>query len=207
MIKTVKYIAYEKSPTEYIGLLLNGEMQVPINTSNSEYKRIQRWMAYPASEDYVPQVGTASYEKTDRRGKVTVIPASADYAPQVGTAASDNYKGITIMPEPAFTEQEIADYNQLKAFTDGTKAISATIQNEIIQYNLANGIALASVHNAESYSRVDEYTHKAFCEQVWLWSVELWEFMRTWQSTLTALPTEAELMTKIAEKPFVYVAP
>lgn len=85
-----------------------------------------------------------------------------------------------------------------------TNAIGQAIQNEVDIYNKANGIALGNVHNAESYSRVPTYTHRAFCEAVWLWSVELWEFMRAWQDTLTGLPTEQEILDKIAEKPFTF---
>ena len=114
-------------------------------------------------------------------------------------------KGNT--PLPAFTTQEIIDYQNKKAFVDGTELISKTIQNEIDAYNLVNRIAIANVHNAESYSRNVSYSHQPFCEQVWAWNVELWEFMRMWESTLTELPSTTEIETKIAEKPFIYVEP
>lgn len=83
-----------------------------------------------------------------------------------------------------------------------TGLIDFEIQKVINEYNDANGIALSSVHNAESYSRVPSYSHREFCEAVWLWSVELWEHMRAWQVNLTDIPTEEEILAKIAEKPF-----
>lgn len=88
-----------------------------------------------------------------------------------------------------------------------TKLIEETIQNEINLYNKLNGIALGSVHNAESYSRVTTYTHKDFCGAVWLWSIELWEHMRAWQNTLLSIPTETDMVNKIAEKPFLFPQP
>lgn len=91
------------------------------------------------------------------------------------------------------------------AIQHATMMIDQAIQMEIIKYNKANGIGLFNVHNAESYSRMTNYTHQPFCEAVWIWSVELWEFMRVWQDTLTAFPTQEEVLAKIAEKPFIGV--
>ncbi|RLC89883.1 MAG: hypothetical protein DRI37_02940 [Chloroflexi bacterium] len=86
---------------------------------------------------------------------------------------------------------------------EATALIEDTIKAEINKYNLENGLALESVHNAESYSRVEGYAHQEFCLAVWVWSVELWEHMRVWQSTLTHIPAMEEIQGKIEEKPFL----
>lgn len=112
-------------------------------------------------------------------------------------------KGGVVEPFETAEETQARLLREAKEFA--TSAIDGAIQAEITAYNEANGIALSSVHNAESYSRLPTYTHQPFCEAVWLWSVELWEFMRAWQDTLTGIPTEQEILYKIAEKPFVFV--
>lgn len=110
---------------------------------------------------------------------------------------------LVVNPIPKVkTQEELV--TEIKVFA--TNSISKAIQLEIVKYNIANNVSFDSVHNAESYSRVDGYAHQAFCGAVWLWSVELWEFMRTWQGTLTDLPTEEDIINKIAEKPFVFVS-
>lgn len=103
--------------------------------------------------------------------------------------------------EEAFTQTEIDEYNLATAKQLGTDMTSQAIQAEIDSYNALHNIALESVHNAESYSRMMTYTHQPFCLQVWEWSVALWEHMRAWQGTLTGIPTEAEIQAKINELP------
>ena len=105
-------------------------------------------------------------------------------------------------PEPAHTIAEINDIGKANSLRDSTNLISRTIQNEINAYNAKNGISLGSIHIAESYSRIPGYSHQAFCKSVWNWSVDLWEFMRAWQNTLSVYPTKEEIIAKIAEKPF-----
>ena len=73
-----------------------------------------------------------------------------------------------------------------------TKMTDNHIQSKIDAYNKANGTAFASVHNCESYSRMSAYTHQPFCAAVWTWSVDVWEAVRSYQSTLTTIPTDAE---------------
>jgi len=111
-----------------------------------------------------------------------------------------DYEALTISYEPVPKDANIVlETIQNKA----TSMIDATIQGELDKYNKANGIAIASIHNAESYSRHTGYSHQAFCLAIWNWSVELWEFMRAWQSTLQGIPTLADVQAKIDEKPFI----
>ena len=103
------------------------------------------------------------------------------------------------------TVNDILIENQQNSIRLGTSLISKAIQIELDSYNLSNGIYIANVHNAESYSRKDGYTHQPFCTQIWDWNVELWEFMRAWQQTLTEIPTKEDILNKMSEKPFIFV--
>lgn len=196
MIQTVKKIEDIDNLGVLQGYLVNSIKYVPIAESNRDYREIQEWInsetiiGIPASEDYTPQVGQ---------------PSDIDYTPQIGTPASEDYEIIPHILGEAYTALEIAIYQQKTIEMASVTLIDKTIQNEIMSYNVANNIALASVHNAESYSRVSGYTHADFCGQVWLWSVSLWEHMRAWQGTLVTLPTILEVQAKIDELPFVMV--
>ncbi|MEA2037247.1 MAG: hypothetical protein U9O94_07070 [Nanoarchaeota archaeon] len=87
---------------------------------------------------------------------------------------------------------EIANDEAIATIAKFTSKTEAHIQAKVNQYNEANGTKFANVHNCESYSRLDTYTHKAFCLQVWLWSVQIWEAVRAYQDTMTVAPTDAE---------------
>ena len=185
IINTVKYIANIETPTTYTGYIVNDIRSTDIGSGDRYELAVKKWM----KETY--EVGS---------------PASNDYSPLVGYPASDDYDpAVPNSPEMPYTAEYITSYTLNKIEVESITLISNTIQNEVMTYNRANGIALANVHNAESYSRVDGYTHQAFCLQVWLWSVELWEFMRAWQTTLTGIPSTEQVQTKINELPFVLV--
>lgn len=135
-------------------------------------------------------------------GQELIVPinnGNADYRRIKKWEAEGN-----IVSEP-FSPEELSEYQIKKINLDAVNMISAAIEAEITNYNTQNDIALASVHNAESYSRVSGYTHQEFCSQVWLWSVSLWEHMRAWQGELVTLPTQEEIQTKIDELPFTLV--
>jgi len=66
------------------------------------------------------------------------------------------------------------------------------IQARVNDFNDANGTKFNNVHNAESYSRVDGYTHQAWCGQLFTWNVNVWEAVRTYQKTLTEAPTDEQ---------------
>lgn len=209
MIETVKIQADIEQPETLIGYLVNGNMSVPLAEGNRHYNEVQEWIGSetiigtPASEDYQPEVGTpASEDYVPDSDPQIGTPPSEDWQPQTGTPASEDYEVIINVPEPAYTVQEIQDYQVNKISVESVELITQNIQNEIDYYNITNNIALASVHNAESYSRMMTYTHQPFCQQVWEWSVALWEHMRAWQETLVGLPTLQEVQAKIDELPF-----
>ena len=88
-------------------------------------------------------------------------------------------------------EAEIETSNAIKNFTNMTNAY---IQNKVDEYNLANGTAFNNVHNCKSYIDHPTYAHKDFCSSIWLWSVDVWEAVRSYQSTLDSIPTDEEFM-------------
>jgi hypothetical protein len=91
--------------------------------------------------------------------------------------------------------------NTMVAQADGTWAVDMSkvvdkftivtdkfISDVLNDYNTEHGIKLQSVHNCESYSRKTGYTHQAFCQVIWEWSVDLWEAVRG----IVTIPTDEE---------------
>lgn len=104
--------------------------------------------------------------------------------------------------EPAYTPAEYAQLDKDHILNMTTIKIDRIIQGEIDNYNKLNNIKIGSIHNAADYIPMTTYSHQAFCEQVWNWSVGLWDGIRTWGDSLEHLPTDAEIDAEIANYPF-----
>lgn len=72
-------------------------------------------------------------------------------------------------------EQKLNIHLKIKEYE---QAIKEHIQEPIHIYNEAKGLTLENIDSCFKYSTVDTYTHKAFCKAVFLWSVEVWEWLR-----------------------------
>jgi len=91
-------------------------------------------------------------------------------------------------PEPEFTPEELQK-EAVSYFKNKTKAF---LQERVDAYNTLYGLDFESVHNCESFSRHQGYTHQVWCGKVFTWSVNVWEVVRDYQDTLTVLPTDEE---------------
>lgn len=92
---------------------------------------------------------------------------------------------------PEFTAEEL----QKEAFDNFVSMTDTHIQAEVMKYNEANNVMFGSIHNCSTYVTVDTYPHQAFCISILKWNADVWEAVRTYQASQTALgvlPTEAE---------------
>lgn len=101
--------------------------------------------------------------------------------------------------DPQFTDEEVATNNMIEAMGYFTGEIQKHIDDAMKVFNTANGVAFESLANVDSASNRVGYSKQAQCEVFVNWAyVTIWDTMRTWQSTLTTLPTEAEFRDKLA---------
>lgn len=99
--------------------------------------------------------------------------------------------------------QEWAEEREAEIFKEKIKqaadTVESLIQARVDAYNEDHGLAFSDVHNCESYSRVQTYSHRQFCEDVWLWSVDMWETARSIQAEVIAgqrtMPDEGEFLS------------
>lgn len=52
------------------------------------------------------------------------------------------------------------------------------IQSKVDEYNVANDLSFKDVYRCRDYKDEQGYTHQAFCQSVWSWNVEVWEYAR-----------------------------
>jgi len=99
----------------------------------------------------------------------------------------------------AFLTQTELFANATEDFTNKTNLF---IYAKINEYNVANGTAFDNIHNCESYSRLDGYTHQVWCLQAWTWSARVWEAVRNYQTSITSIPTDEEFQTVLNDVGF-----
>lgn len=105
--------------------------------------------------------------------------------------------GRVFYPAEDISEAEILQ----RRIHEASGAVTTLIQSQVDAYNQAHGLAFDSVHNCESYSRVDGYTHQQFCIDVWNWNVAAWEAARAILADVEAgerdMPTVAEFLADL----------
>lgn len=105
--------------------------------------------------------------------------------------------GRVFYPAEDLPEAEILERRIQKV----TAAVTSLVHSQVAAYNQAHGIAFENVHNCESYSRAEGYTHRQFCLDVWAWNVAVWEAARAIladvESGDRSMPTVAELLAEL----------
>ena len=85
-----------------------------------------------------------------------------------------------------------------------TNEIQKHIDEAMIVFNTTNGVAFESLANIDSASNRTGYSLQAECNTFADWAyITVWDIMRAWQSTLTAIPTEEEFRAKLATVAYV----
>jgi hypothetical protein len=79
-----------------------------------------------------------------------------------------------------------------KAIANFTSVTTQYIESKVQAYNEANGTAFGSVHSCANYKDSLTYSHAPFCKQVWDWNERVWDTVRAYQATATAIPTDIE---------------
>lgn len=107
-----------------------------------------------------------------------------------------NMDNIAIEYTEGQEPQELKDAFAKVAIDEAVKHFenktSELINQKVVDYNKANGTAFGGVHAAANYRFDTGYTHQPFCQQVWTYNVAIWEAIRNWHSTLTAIPTDED---------------
>lgn len=85
-----------------------------------------------------------------------------------------------------------------------TDEIQKHIDEAMVVFNETNNVVFSSLANMDSASNRVGYSKQAQCKVFVDWAyITVWDTMRTWQSTLIALPTEAEFRAKLATVAYV----
>jgi hypothetical protein len=84
------------------------------------------------------------------------------------------------------TEQAIS---RLEAVTN------AFIFAKVDEYNKTNATAFSSIHSCGNYRFDMDYTHQPFCVKVWKWNVNVWETVRAFFLSATAIPADEEFQS------------
>lgn len=139
--------------------------------------------------------GSGWQQVVDARGRYYNQNREEVWILDIGVDVPD---GWTTEPRP-FSQEEILRQKMKEA----ADTVAKIIQDRVDAYNEAHGLAFSDVHNCESYSRVTTYSHRQFCEDVWLWNVEMWETARAIQGEVVAgqmqIPTAEEFIAMLPE--------
>lgn len=80
-----------------------------------------------------------------------------------------------------------------------TNEVQKHIDEAMVVFNTTNSVVFESLANIDSASNRVGYSKQAECKAFADWAyIAVWDTMRAWQATLTAIPTEAEFRTKLA---------
>lgn len=101
------------------------------------------------------------------------------------------------------TQSELDADQQQKALSDAKIYFTNEVQKHIDEaravFNTTNMVSFESLANMDSASNRVGYSKQAECKVFVDWAyITVWDTMRTWQATLTAIPTEEEFRAKLA---------
>lgn len=102
------------------------------------------------------------------------------------------------IPEPEFTQEETI----ANIVTHFTSLTAEYIEARVQAYNQANGLAFTNIDAFPKYAINPASVHYIIANQFIIWAEKVWAAVRTWQGTLTDIPTEAEWKVVVDGVPF-----
>jgi hypothetical protein len=110
---------------------------------------------------------------------------------------------VTATEEETFSltpeQQQAEAFRALKEV--GEVLVTNLIQQRVDTYNAAHGLVFESAHSCSNYRDIAGYTHRQFCDDIWLWNVAVWEAARAIMYAVVigarTAPSEAELLAEL----------
>lgn len=90
------------------------------------------------------------------------------------------------------TVQEIAAHEMSNALSHFTDITTEYIEAKVQAYNVANGLAFKNIDAFSKYATNPQSVHNVIANRFIVYAEKVWTAVRTYQSTATAIPTEAE---------------
>lgn len=90
------------------------------------------------------------------------------------------------------TAEMIANDKLIEAINHFESITTSYIEDKVQAYNQANGLAFANIDAFPKYAINTASQHHAIANQFIVYADNVWGAVRTYQATLTAIPTDAE---------------
>ena len=94
-----------------------------------------------------------------------------------------------------FSEPTIPQVDPIEqAIAHFEKLTTSYIQNKVDEYNKANGLAFKDIDSFTKYALIPTSEHNAIALQFITYADSIWKALRVYQATLTAIPTDDEVL-------------